>query len=218
MEEEISRVVEGWEGKPKGMLQVLWEQGFINTENGLKKTYLSYSIKGFRNRCLETSLKEMISCCHNFEEEETMLQLIARTLGVRVDRTPKCHCELAGEGIEYAWGCSKNKYRSLLLEKKRGKENFMKGVRMCISRDIITRERAQKFARRARRNIMGYHVLHQMQHNDVQGNGMTSSGKDLAIVPVKLEQMIKKSKTHWCALDFDYSFCKEVFKEAESAS
>jgi hypothetical protein len=39
VEEEISRVVEGWEGKPKGMLQVLWERGFINTENGLKKTY-----------------------------------------------------------------------------------------------------------------------------------------------------------------------------------
>jgi hypothetical protein len=136
----------------------------------------------------------MISCCRDFEEEETMLQSIARTLGVRVDRTPKCHCELAGEGIEYAWACSKNKYRSLLLEKKRGKENFMKSVRMCISRDIITRERAQKFARRARRYIMGYHVLHQMQHNDVQGNGMTSSGKDLAIVPVKLEQMIKNSR------------------------
>ncbi len=81
-----------------------------------------------------------------------------------------------------------------------------------------TRERSQKFVRRARRYIMGYHVLHQMQHNDVQGNRMTSSSKDLAIVPVKLEQMVKKFKTHRCALDFDYSFCKEVFKEAASAS
>ena len=94
----------------------------------------------------------------------------------------------------------------------------MKSVRMCISRDILTRERSQKFVRRARRYIMGYHVLHQMQHNDVQGNRMTSSSKDLAIVPVKLEQMVKKFKTHRCPLDFDYSFCKEVFKEAASAS
>ncbi len=81
VEEEICHDIEGWEGKPKGMLQVLWERGFINTENGLKKAYLSYSIKGFNdqfgNRCLETSLKEMISCCCNFEEEETMLQSIA---------------------------------------------------------------------------------------------------------------------------------------------
>jgi hypothetical protein len=29
-EEELDEVVEGWEGKPKGMLQILWEQGFIN--------------------------------------------------------------------------------------------------------------------------------------------------------------------------------------------
>jgi hypothetical protein len=33
VEEEISHVIEGWEGNPKGMLQVLWERGFINTEN-----------------------------------------------------------------------------------------------------------------------------------------------------------------------------------------
>ena len=147
-----------------------------------------------------------------------MLQLIAWKLGVHVDRTPKCHCELAGEGIEYAWACSKNKYRSLLLENKRGKENFMRSVRMCISRDILTREHAQKFARRARRYIMGYHMLHQMQQNDVHGNEMASSGKDLAIVPIKLEQMVKNFKTHRCALDFDYSCCKEVFQEAASAS
>ncbi len=52
-----------------------------------------------------------------------MLQSIAQTLGVHVDRTPKCHCELVGEGIKYAWACSKNKYQSLLLEKK-GKGEF----------------------------------------------------------------------------------------------
>jgi hypothetical protein len=83
---------------------------------------------------------------------------------------------------------------------------------------MLTRERVQKFARRARRYIMGYHVLHQMQQNVVQGNEMTSSGKDLAIVPIKLEQMVKIFKTHRCALDFNYSFCKEVFKEVASAS
>jgi len=46
-----------------------------------------------------------------------MLQSIACDLGVRIDRTPKCHCELAGDGIAYAWTCSKNKYHKILLEK-----------------------------------------------------------------------------------------------------
>jgi hypothetical protein len=52
-------------------------------------------------------------------EEETMLQSIAHKLGVHVDRTPKCHCKLAGEGSEYAWACSKNKHHSILLKTKK---------------------------------------------------------------------------------------------------
>ena len=30
IEEELDEVVKGWGGKPKGMLQILWERGFIN--------------------------------------------------------------------------------------------------------------------------------------------------------------------------------------------
>ncbi len=58
-----------------------------------------------------TSLKYKLSSCKDFEEEESILQSMGRKLGVLVDHTPKCHCELAGEGIEYAWGCSKIYYR-----------------------------------------------------------------------------------------------------------
>ena len=85
------------------MLQVLWERGFINTVEEEKKAYQNYSIKGyndqFGNHHPETSLKELMSSCKDFVKKETMLQSIARDLGVRVERMPKCHCELAGEGI-----------------------------------------------------------------------------------------------------------------------
>jgi len=43
------------------------------------------------------SLKELMSSCKDFVEEEMMLQSIARDLGVCVNRTPKCHCKLGGE-------------------------------------------------------------------------------------------------------------------------
>jgi len=160
-----------------------------------------------------------MSSCKDFVKKETMLQSIARDLGVRVERMPKCHCKLAGEGIEYAWTCSKNKYWSILLENKRGKENFVSSVRSCISREHITREQAQKFAKRARRYIMDYHMLHQQQSNENSSRDNSSSSssnsKNEAIVPVKLEQMVKKFEKHTCTLDFDYSFCKEVFKEEQ---
>ncbi len=60
IQEEKHKVIGGWEERPKGMLQVLWERGFINTEKGEKNAYQSYSIKGyndqFGNHQPETSL------------------------------------------------------------------------------------------------------------------------------------------------------------------
>ena len=53
--------------------------------------------------------------CLDFEEEETLLQSMGRGMGVLVDRTPKCHCEMAGEGIEYSCGCQKQ-FLSCALE------------------------------------------------------------------------------------------------------
>ncbi len=85
-----------------------------------------------------------------------------------------------------------------------------------MSREVITRERVQKFARRARHYIAGYHVLHQMQQGIIHSQDnqeLQDSSRTLTIVPAKLEQMVKKFKTHRCAMDFDHSFCKAVYKE-----
>jgi hypothetical protein len=48
-----------------------------------------------------------------------MLQSMGRKMGVMIDRTTKCHPELACEGIEYSWGCAKNFYRCLPLSEKK---------------------------------------------------------------------------------------------------
>jgi hypothetical protein len=46
-----------------------------------------------------------------------------------------------------------------------------------------------------------------------QGNAECSNEKDALTVPEKLEQMIKQFKTHRCTMDFDYAFCKSIYKE-----
>jgi hypothetical protein len=144
--EMTDKVDEGWQGKAKGLLQVLWERGFIGAANVDK-----YMMNG-RDACgvliLETSLKLLMMNCEDFEEEESLLQANGHEMGVLVDRTPKCHCKLAGKGIEYTWGCSKNYYRSLRLHGKRGKEKFQVAVAKCLDREILTRERIRKFSRR----------------------------------------------------------------------
>ena len=120
LEEISTKVLEGWEGKPKGLLQVLWERGWI--DDTYDKAYNNYTIAGRKNEFnliqTETSLKFLMASCTDFEEEETMLQAMASKMGVLVDRSPKCHCEIAGEGIEYSWALSKNHYRSILLDRK----------------------------------------------------------------------------------------------------
>ena len=43
----------------------------------------------------------MMKLQQDFTNEITLLQLHAQKLGVSIDHSPKCHPELAGEGIEY---------------------------------------------------------------------------------------------------------------------
>jgi hypothetical protein len=45
-----------------------------------------------------------------------------------VVRTPKCHPEIAGEGIEYNWGCGKAFYRHLPLSAKKTKKLLRESV------------------------------------------------------------------------------------------
>jgi hypothetical protein len=58
----------------------------------------------------ETSLKYLLRNCNDFINKELMLQYYGRLMGVTVDQTPKCHSEMAGEGIEYSWAAAKNKF------------------------------------------------------------------------------------------------------------
>ena len=98
-------VQEGWAYKAKGLLQVLWERGFIDTINQDPSTY--YTVEGQKdamgNTIPGTSLRELMLQQPDFVEEETLLQFHGRLLGTTIDWTPKCHPEFAGEGIEYAW-------------------------------------------------------------------------------------------------------------------
>jgi len=74
----------------------------------------NYTASGKRNELVfiytEFSLKYLLGSCQVIEEEESLLQAQGTSLGVTVDQTQKCHHELAGEGIQYSWGCAENYY------------------------------------------------------------------------------------------------------------
>ena len=148
--------------------------------------------------------------CLDFEEEETLLQSMGREMGVLVDRTPKCHCELAGEGIEYLWGCAKNHYRRVSLKRKKSKDSFRTVVRECLSREkVLTTARVRQFSRRARAYICAYYKVWCERQENIANNEENKSA--LSTDPISIEKLVKRFKTHRCALDFDHSFCKATY-------
>ncbi len=135
-----------------------------------------------------------------------MLQSVGHALGVSIDRTPKCHCELAGKGIRYSWGCAKNAYWLLPLSEKRKKEAFWESVRKFRSHNVLSMEWIWKSSRRACKYVCAYHILHEgMSLATTWG---TASTTEDSATPVWIEKLVKKCKIHRCALDFDKGFIK----------
>jgi hypothetical protein len=127
-----AEIIQGWEGQPKGLLQVLWERGFIDP----KLSVNCYTLDGKKDPITgdvdnSTSLRHLMGCCIDFKEEETALEYLGAQLGVTVQLTPKFHAELAGEGVEYSWAHAKGYYRRLPVSQKKGRENFMQLVKDC---------------------------------------------------------------------------------------
>ena len=78
-----SKVIEGWQSKPKGMLQILWERGFINPNNFEINNYTVNGKKDEKGDIVESSnLKALIANLPVFKSEITMLQYRAEQLGV----------------------------------------------------------------------------------------------------------------------------------------
>jgi hypothetical protein len=68
--------------------------------------------------------QKVLQQCTGFKDEKYDLEHLATELSGRdttisILFTPKHHCELAGEGIEYCWGAAKRMYRKLPLNQKK---------------------------------------------------------------------------------------------------
>jgi len=67
--------VQGWEDKAKGLLQLLWECRWID-ENNLAQYTHKWKEDAFGILRRDTSLKALMINCEDFEEEESLLQLM----------------------------------------------------------------------------------------------------------------------------------------------
>lgn len=217
------KVIQGWLGKPKGMLQILYERGHIDT-----KSIKSYTKTGRKEDYDEEEnltedgkkycLTYLMENCEDFKNELTDLEHLAEELSAPKTKysilfTPKFHCELAGEGIEYSWGAAKRFYRKQSLKDKKTFQQFIELVKTSISR--INVQMARRFAGRARGYMLAY--MHMKMKEQEQSTPEEDSKKEVRIKIEKSHEYTEKIRktyvSHRDANVIDGCFIESVIRE-----
>jgi hypothetical protein len=207
---EEEEVIEGWYGKPKGMLQVQWEHGSID-ETQLDK-YRKTVLKGWKkdDGSIKESKKEeatnfvldgMLARCQDFATEITHLKHVVEQIAATMDiniavvHSVKYHCECAGLGVEYCFGYRKRYYRRAISpgDKKR---DFRGSVIEAMEQ--VTKEHMRKFCYPTRRYLVGYIAF----------------GEETSVEYDAIERFQGLVKTHRSAMDLDAGYIKRLLVEA----
>ncbi|CAN0430198.1 unnamed protein product, partial [Pylaiella littoralis] len=141
------KVKEGFEGKPKGEKQYLWERGWW--KEGMSGT------KGVAD---DMNVEKVLQALPDFETERTALQEVVESRGHVLLLSPKCHPEVAGVGIEYSWGFSKKNFRRKFNDEV--PKNLHGNVEKSLcSNTELTIGRVRRFARRTRDYCRAYREI-----------------------------------------------------------
>ena len=104
-----------------------------------------------------------------------------------MDRSPKCHPELAGEKIEYLWALTKLHYHHSSFILKRNRESCLKLLYSCLDNDsVLNLQRAQSCSRQAKQYMLLYKAVANM--SDSKDDGIDDS--KLVKTPSVLESSI----------------------------
>ena len=206
-------VDEGWCDKAKGSLQILWERGWIDPSKS-HKYYTKEGKKDLYGLVDEsTSIDCLMAKQPDFLEQETLLQYYGKLLGVETDRSPKCHPEIAGEGIEFNWGCSKVYYRSQPIARKRCKDNFYELVDESLGSMVLNIGLCRNNARRARLYMLAYKALEDVYDTKVEEKEEKKHLKTNArynhTLIERCVSLFRKRRSHRSALDFDTKYLKD---------
>ena len=204
VKKSIPKIAEGWEGKPKGALQILYERGWINpsmishyTASGKKDSDLVSN--GIPVCPFNYSIWSIMEMQKDFANEITLLQFHAQKLGVMLDRSPKCHPEIAGEGIEYAWALSKLHYRRSPIQSKRTKTKFQNLVDESTNpRTVLNIQRQRACSKKARSYMKMYSVIQSLEMDVKKAAGTHAILESTIKLYLKLK---KKGKSHRSVAD-----------------
>ena len=140
-----------WVGKTKGLLDVCYEQGVLDIDTFYFKDLNEKFQKDSYGQIIEgKNISVMLGRCNYFTEEYTLLQTHCKAIGVKCDRSPKFHPEVAGEGIEYSWENSKMVLQRIPPKNRNSVADFRLQVKRVLSKGLLSIDRLQTNSRRAR--------------------------------------------------------------------
>ena len=126
---------------------------------------------------------------NDFATERTLLQFHGHKLGVMIDRTPKCHPEIAGEGIEYRSALAKCHYRRSPINKRRTKEKIRGLVlESTNSSSILNIDRVRSCSKKARSYMKLYTSMESIEID----NGLMSEKHSIMEEAIKNIRSLKK--------------------------
>ena len=135
------KTISGYVGKNKGILQILVERGkYVQGMRGSLAPKQVEKLRAEGKALPDPSLDAplVLSSCSDFLHEKGALATLVESRGHILILSPKCHPELAGCGIEYAWGKSKQWFRAhnnqVYKDLHRNIENSMEDIVLPISR------------------------------------------------------------------------------------
>ena len=139
----------------------------------------------------------------DFVNEITLLQHHGIKMGVTINRSPKCHPEIAGEGIEYDWGLSKLHYCRNPLKHKRNKEKFHSLVKESTNPNtVLNMHHVRSCSKKARAYMKLYKSIKNLTKQDNQEDKDKLKNYAINEQTMKLYlRLKKKGKTHRSVID-----------------
>ena len=129
-----------------------------------------------------------IRACPDFLFEKTALQVVIEDRGNVLILSPICTPELAGGGLEYAWGKLKYEHQkeNAPKDKLSGGADFLERIlHLCTNSEVLPMSRIWKYERRARDYIRLY-------DNCIERDGTS------ALTYKEIEYQKRRAKTHRC--------------------
>ncbi len=181
-------------GKSKGLKQILYERGLYKASTKVKKynAKTHQEVEQMVTTTRANYFEQTLANCDDFKAQKGALQLLFESRGHLLIMSPKYHPELAGCGIEYAWGKAKLEFRRHFNDTNAG--NLKKNVLNALQQ--VDLDMSRRFARRARDYMRVYDEYDRQPDDKNREEGSYTL----------YERMKKEQKAHRCIMTIDMSF------------